>query len=647
MHYYEVLIADGHYHSSAPLTYSSEGKLEELSVVTVPLRNRNVTGFVIAEASSPPQFKVKDIKSVVSQKPLPYHCLELAHWLEKYYACTLAEALRQFAPSRPSVRRSKKTVQTLEPEDAGPTKSEPLTNEQRQALRSIESSPSTTLLLHGETGSGKTRLYMELAKRTLSAGKSVILLTPEISLTSQLLMNTRRYLKGPVYVLHSQLGDAERKKIWFEILEAKGPITIIGPRSALFTPVNSLGLIVLDEAHEPAYKQDQNPYYHAARVASQLGSITGAKVVLGTATPTIADYYLASQRSAVIRMSRRAITSESTVATTIVDLKDRSIFSKNNHLSNILIDEINATLKDKKQVIIYLNRRGSARMILCTVCSWQFQCPNCDISLVYHSDQHLARCHICGYKKSPPVACPKCNNPEIIYRSIGTKSLFDEVVKLFPEAVVRRFDSDNITGEHLHDQYDNLLKGKVDILVGTQLLAKGLDLPRLGLVGVVSAEASLSLPDYTAEERSFQLLYQIIGRVGRGHGDGKVIVQSYDPQNLVIKSALSRDWQTFYKHSLVERRQFRFPPFSYLLQLTCRRATVAGAQKAADRLKHQLRTMGFAAEIIGPSPSFYARRGKYHYYQLVVKAKDRGILVKMAAATPADWQVNLDPVDLL
>jgi primosomal protein N' (replication factor Y) len=648
MHYYEVLIADGHYHSQAPLTYSSEDALPVLSVVTVPLRQRNVTGFIVSEADDPPQFKVKPIKTVVSTKPLPRHCLQLAQWLQAYYSSTLADALRQFAPSKPTVRRSKKLLQVLEPQDSGAQRSEPLTEEQQLAIKAIDESASTTILLHGETGSGKTRVYLELAQKTLANGKSVVLLTPEISLTSQLLINVRRSIKkNRIFVLHSQLNDAQRKKIWFEILEANQPVVVIGARSALFTPINTLGLIVLDEAHEPAYKQDQSPYYHAARVASQLGVLTGAKVVLGTATPSIADYYLAEQRSAIVRMTKRAIESSSQVETQLIDLKDRSLFSRNPYLSNILIDAINTAVSAKKQIIIYLNRRGSARMILCTKCSWHFLCPNCDVSLVYHGDEHLARCHICGYKKSPPVACPKCNNPEIIYRTIGTKTLADEVAKLFPSAAVQRFDSDNAAGEQLHDTYHNLLAGKVDILVGTQLLAKGLDLPRLGLVGVVSAETSLALPDYTAEERAFQLLYQISGRVGRGHGDGRVIVQSYDPSNIVIRSALERNWRAFYEHSVVERRQYRFPPFSYLLQLTCKRATLGGAQKASERLKKHLLALGLPVEIIGPTPSFYARKGKYYYYQLVVKSKDRKSLIKIASAVPADWQVNLDPANLL
>ncbi|HEU5004932.1 MAG TPA: primosomal protein N' [Candidatus Saccharimonadales bacterium] len=646
MHYYEVLIADGHYHSNAPLTYSSDDALPLLSVVTVPLRQRNVTGFIVSEPTTPPQFKVKPIKSVLSEQPLPYHCLQLAEWIKDYYHSTLAEALRQFAPSKPTIRRSKKEPTVLEPQDSGAAEP-PLTAEQKKALDFIKDLASTTVLLHGETGSGKTRVYLELAKKTLSSGKSAILLTPEISLTSQLLLNVRRQIKSPVFVLHSQLSDAERKRIWFEILEATEPIVVIGPRSALFTPVNSIGLIVLDETHEPAYKQDQSPYYHAARVASQLASLTEAKVILGSATPSVADYYLAQQKQAIVRMKQPAIQSETSVLTEIVDLKERSNFGRSSYLSNKLLDAIKTTLSAKKQIIIYLNRRGSARAILCNACGWQFYCPNCDVPLVYHGDDHLARCHICGFKKSPPVACPKCNNPEIIYHTMGTKALVDEVARLFPEAFVRRFDSDNIAGEQLHDVYDELRSGKVDILVGTQLLAKGLDLPSLGLVGIVNAEASLGLPDYTAEERAFQLLYQIIGRVGRGHGEGRVVVQSYDPQNIVVSSALKRDWEAFYERSIVERRQFKFPPFCYLLQLTCKRATDSGGQKASFRLQKQIAELKLPVEIIGPTPSFYARRGKYFYYQLVVKSKDRNHLLRIAEMVPSDWQINLDPTDLL
>ncbi|HET6863912.1 MAG TPA: primosomal protein N' [Candidatus Saccharimonadales bacterium] len=645
MFYYEVLVADSKYRSSAPLTYSSKDSMVPMSVVTVPLRSRAVTGFVLNEVGRP-GFAVKEIKSMLSDNPLPYHCLQLAQWIADYYAAPLSEALRLFAPSRPAIRQIKAEAQPI-PQVQMEMKTA-LTAEQKRAVKEIKDNPSTTVLLHGETGSGKTRVYLELARESLKNGKSVILLTPEISLTAQLEASAAAYLDQAPYVLHSNLSAAKRKQIWLKLLQADKPQVVIGPRSALFVPLPSLGLIVADEAHEAAYKQEQTPRYNALRAASQLGTLTGAKVIYGTATPLITDYYLADQRQAIVRMTKQALSGGlPEVDTEIIDLTDRSNFGPNRYLSKKLLDDISTTLSAKKQVMLYLNRRGSARIILCKNCGWQDLCPNCDVSLVYHADDHLAKCHICGFSHTPPVACPNCGNPDIIYKSIGTKALADQVEKHFPEKIVGRFDSDNVAGEQLNEVYDKLLAGHVDILVGTQLLAKGLDLPRLGLVGIVSAESSLTLPDYTAEERTFQLLYQVMGRVGRGHSKGKVIIQTYEPDSPVIKTAVERDYKTFYKRILAERRAFRFPPFSYLMKLSVRRATINGAQTASERLKDELTAAALPVEIIGPTPAFYGRRGKYYYYQLVAKSKDRDHLQELAKLVPQDWQIDLDPADLL
>jgi primosomal protein N' (replication factor Y) len=648
MRYYEVLIASGNYHANGPLTYSSEEPIAVSSIVTVPLRARMVTGFITAEVS-PPTFATKPIKTVLSQKPLPAHCVELARWLSDYYAASLGEALRQFAPSKPTLRRKAESSEILpEPEPQQLGFEMPLTSDQKKAIDSINKNPSTTILLHGHTGTGKTRVYLELARKTIESGKSVVILTPEIALTSQLTAGVEQFLDRKVFILHSRLSQAERKKIWLAILEAEKPVVVVGPRSALFSPIHNLGLVVLDEAHEPAYKQEQSPRYHAVRVASQLGLLSGAKVILGTATPSIADYYLAHSHGAIISMTQPAIAGEfNEVKSEVIDLKERQNFTINPYLSNQLIDAIKTTVSAKKQVMIYLNRRGSARLILCKVCGWQLLCPNCDIPLTYHGDSHSAQCHICGFSKSPPSACPNCGSPDIIYKSIGTKALADMAAKLFPSANVQRFDSDNVAGEHLNEVYAKIRSGGIDILVGTQLLAKGLDLPRLGLVGIISAETSLALPDFSSEERSFQLLYQVIGRVGRGHSKGEIVVQSYDPKSLVVRSAINRDYKSFYEDALLERQKFRFPPFSYLMQLTCRRATLKGVEQASTRLVEELSALGLPVEIIGPAPSFYARRGKYYYWQIVIKSKNREHLLAIAKAVPQDWTINLDPANLL
>jgi primosomal protein N' (replication factor Y) len=646
MRYYEVLIADSHYRGDTPLTYSYDGDLPVLCAVTVPLRARMVTGFVVREVAKP-SFSAKPIRALMSYKPLPSHCLEIAKWVSDYYICSLGEAMRQFAPSKPSIRKSEKNEAELELEPSQLELESPLTKEQVNALEAISNHKSTTVLLHGYTGTGKTRVYLELAQKTLSYGKSVMLLTPEIALTPQLANAAKKSLGNTVVVLHSQLSLAERKKIWLSVLESSEPVVIVGPRSALFSPVQNLGLIVLDESHEPAYKQDQSPRYQAVRVASQIGKLTGAKVVLGSATPALTDYYLADQHKAIVNMKERAIAGSDEISTQVIDLKDRTNFSASRYLSKQLIESIKQNLNAKKQVMVYLNRRGSARIVLCNKCGWQLLCPNCDIPLVYHGDSHLVRCHICGHNEAPPTKCPECQNPDIIYTSIGTKALIDEVTRLFPGRKIQRFDSDNATGERLHELYDKLHSGEVDILVGTQLLAKGLDLPRLGLVGIISAETSLSLPDFSSEERAFQLLYQVIGRVGRGHSKGEVILQSYEPDSMVVRAALGRSWIEFYDYALKERQQFKFPPFSYLMQLTCKRATLKGAEQASKKLKTDLAAQKLQVEIIGPSPSFYSRRGKYYYWQLVLKSKDHRHLVELAKIVPQDWSVNIDPINLL
>jgi primosomal protein N' (replication factor Y) len=606
-----------------------------------------VTGFVLGEVKKP-GFATKSIKTLLSEQPLPKHCLELAGWLEEYYVCTPSEAMRQFAPSKPTIRKISvdEVAAVAEPQQLEMDK--PLTADQKKALSFIRKNPNTTSLLHGNTGTGKTRVYLELAQETLKAGKSVILLTPEIALTSQLAAAVEQQLPSPTYVLHSQLTASQRKKIWLAILESSEPTVIIGPRSALFSPVKDLGLIVIDEAHEPAYKQESSPRYHAVRVASQLGNLTGAEVLLGTATPLVTDYYLAKQHGSITRMTQMAISDiTSVVKTEIVDLKDHASFSRNPFLSNQLIDAITTTLSSNKQVMLYLNRRGTARLILCKICGWQLLCPNCDIPLVYHGDHHEVRCHTCGYNAVPPVACANCGNPDIIYRSMGTKALLENAAKLFPQFRIARFDSDNLVGERVHETYSKLKTGEIDILVGTQLLAKGFDLPKLGLVGVISADGSMGLPDYSSEERTFQLLYQVIGRVGRGHGKGRVVVQTYEPDSAVLRAAINRDYISFYEYLIKERQAFRFPPFAYLLQLTCRRASAASAQKAAENLKVKLSALGLPVEIIGPTPAFYARRGDSYSYQLVAKSKSRDHLVTLARAAPADWTTNLDPADLL
>lgn len=648
MYYYEVIIADSRYRSGELLTYSSDTPLRLRGVVTVSLRNRPVTGF-IARKVNKPGFDVKAVKNVLSQTPIPRHCLDLAGWISDYYAVSLGESLRLFAPTKPAIRSPKDTISLPHKDQSSQLELDaPLTASQKKALAQINSSRTNTVLLHGDTGSGKTRLYLELAAACLSEGRSVIILTPEIALTSQLKAAVIKKLHHQPIVLHSQLTTSERKKIWLKILESTEPLIIIGPRSALFSPVSKLGLIILDEAHEPAYKQEQNPRYQTVRVASQLANLVSSKVILGSATPSVTDYFIASQRGSVVEMTHQAVTGErADIKSELVDIKNRDNFRTNPYLSEQLLKAVRSALDDKKQSLIYFNRRGTARLMMCNTCGWQLLCRNCDVPLAYHADSHTALCHICGYKESPPSACRKCGAPDVIYKSIGTKALTEMTAKIFPDAIVKRFDGDNLSGERIEELYPQLAAGKIDIIIGTQLLAKGFDLPRLGVVGIIAAETSLVLPDFTAEERTFQLLYQVIGRVGRGHGKSQVVIQAYEPDSPLLAAAIGRDFGSFYQQILSERRQFKFPPYSYLAKLICRRKTLKGAQTAASQLKRTLSSEGLPVEIIGPAPSFYEKRGSYYYWQLVLKSKDRTHLLALAEKVPAGWNIDLDPVNLL
>lgn len=644
MPYFQVLVSSPQFHGKEPLTYSYETSLVAGTVVEVALRNRLVAGFVVKEVSKP-AFTTKPITKVIVDTPLPTPLLSLVDWLGDYYPAPLGTLAQMILPG--SLLR-KKAVSALAATPADKLVTPPtLTKQQAAAVATINGGGSS-FLVHGDTGTGKTRLYIELARQALEAGQSALLLTPEIGLTSQLENRVRQALPFPVITVHSQLTPAERRTVWLQILEATGPVVVIGPRSALFMPLKNLGVIVVDEAHDHAYKQESAPRYQALRVAAQLATLHHGKLVMGTATPLINEYALAeSKKIPIIRLTEKPAGEHINREIAVVDLKDREQFGSHPYLSTQLLDLVKATLAKKEQVLILLNRRGTARLVLCQNCGWQALCPNCDLPLTYHGDHHILRCHTCGHQESVPSSCPTCQSTNIIFRGLGTKSLTAEVQRAFPQAKVQRFDTDNRKADRLEQHYSRIEAGDVDILVGTQLLAKGLDLPRLTVVGVIAADTSLYLPDYTAEEQTYQLLTQVIGRVGRGHRPGHVIIQSYSPGNPAIQTAINQNWQEFYQNQLTERRSFGFPPFYHTLKLSCVRATNNSAKKAAEDLKSQLQQSGLRIELVGPAPSFYEKVGGKFQWQLLVKAKSRAELLKVIQQLPANWTHDIDPLNLL
>lgn len=640
MHYYEVWVRSNRYHGNEALTYQSLQSFAIGQLVHVPLQQQTVTGFIVKRVPKP-TFTTKPITRVIDLPPLPKELLLLGDWLRSYYPAPLGIVGQQLVPAITKLT-------TLTPPSGLPkpnTNTLPALTTQQQAAYEHITQPDT-YIMHGTTGSGKTRLYIELATRTILEGRSAIVLTPEISLTSQLTERFKAVFGERVVLLHSQLTTVERRDAWQRIALSGEPLVVIGPRSALFSPLQSIGLIILDESHEPAYKQEQAPHYHAAKVAAKLRELHNAILVLGSATPNISDYFVATERrKPILTMNSLAIDSEQPVEMNIIDLKDRDQFPRSNYLSQPLIEAIHRAIGRGEQALLYLNRRGTARVVLCESCGWQALCPHCDVPLTYHGDVHELRCHVCNFHQSPPTACPDCKKPAIVYKTIGTKAVVTEVQKLFPQARIQRFDTDNTKAERFEQHYKAITNGEIDILIGTQLLAKGLDLPRLSVLGVLMADTSLQLPDFTASERTYQLLNQVVGRIGRGHRAGQAFIQTYQPQNPVVLNAVHNEWEAFYERELSERRTYKFPPYYHLLKVTVRRASARAAAKAADSFASSLSVTDILIE--GPAPSIHEKIGGKYQYQLVIKATKRSKLLEVIQQLPANWSYDIDPIDLL
>jgi len=649
--YFEIIPASNTFHGQKALIYSSSVDFMVGQIVKIQLRNVSVLGFVVKKTAKP-TFTTKNLDALASHYVLPTASLELFKWMQDYYPAPVGLIAQHFLP-RTLLSESRSTPglnDQISPRTITPELPK-LTNEQTTALTSILNGPKKSFLLHGETGSGKTRIYIELVGTALAKGKSAIILTPEISLTPQLVTQLKDVFGDRVLICHSRITERERRLLWEKVLKDRNtPYVIVGARSALFIPVANLGLVVVDEFHESAYKQESSPHYHALRLAGKLSQSTGSLFVFGSATPTVSEYFFAKQKDiSILRMKSKAIVDNggSSIDIHVVDIAASEEKTSVPLLTRSLVKHIKISLAAEEQTILFLNKRGSARTVVCQSCGWNAHCKNCDLPLTYHQDAHQLRCHTCGYKMSSPGNCPTCSSPEIIYKSPGTKSLAAAISRMFPDAVVARFDKDNSKPERLESRHTEVQTGAIDILVGTQTLAKGHDLPKLGLVGIIQAETGLEFPDYTSEERSYQLLRQLFGRVGRGHRPGRVIVQTFHKDSMAIKAATEGSWEDFYARQLAHRSQFGFPPYYHLLKIELSRASSASAQDASQKLYSSLTENFNQIELLGPAPSFIEKKGNKWHWQIVVKAKKRSILTDIARFVPSTCTVDIDPVNLL
>ena len=646
MKYYEVAPTRIVRANQATFTYESETPLQVGALVTISIGRQSSAGVVVSE-STKPKYDTKPIGDLIEDLPLPQSLIGLSLWLAEYYRTPLATVLQTVLPRGLTTKR--RAQERLEKTSLRDRTQIVLNKEQTQAVTSIMGQATGTVLLQGVTGSGKTEVYKELARRTIASGRSVIVLVPEISLTSQIIDEFTHDFPSLI-VTHSHMTEATRHLAWKQALESTQPVVIIGPRSALFMPVPHLGAIIVDEAHEPSYKQEQAPRYSALRAASVLGKLCEARVIFGSATPLIADRYLAeANNSLIVRLDTSARSNRKASHVELIDMTKRENFKKHRFLSNKLLEAIEQNIATGRQTLIFHNRRGSASTTLCESCGWSAQCPKCFVPLVLHADTYTMSCHICDTKQKVPTVCPVCQSADIIHKGIGTKLIESELNRLFPKAIIARFDGDNANADTVNERYKELYSGEINIAIGTQVVAKGLDLPKLHTVGVVQADSGLALPDFTAAERAFQLLAQVVGRVGRDERETQTIVQSYQPTHPVVQFGLKQDYEGFYQYALAERQKAGFPPFRFLLQLTDVYKTEASAVKAAKELSATLKaTVAPEIEVLGPTPAFYERQHDTYRWQLVLKSTRREALADVIKHVPAThWQYDLDPSSLL
>ncbi|MBR0460686.1 primosomal protein N' [Candidatus Saccharibacteria bacterium] len=650
--FYEVIPLKLFRSGAGVLTYSYDTSLSIGAIVTIPLGRTTTTGIVVKKVTSV-DFPTKPITKVLYDTPLPSHLIKSLFWLSNYYLVPLPNIAKLILP----VGINKTRRKSLKPAPNSPKLPKApkiaLNPAQKTALQGLESASSRTKLLHGITGSGKTNIYLKMASTALSEGNSVVLLVPEIALTSQLVQIFETTFPGRTIIIHSRQTEAERHQVWEQCLQATTPVVVIGPRSALFTPLSNLGLIIIDEAHDSSYFQENTPRYSTLRLASFMANHLKTPCILGTATPLATDYHLAKVHHSLVTLNEKAKpTTPPDIS--VIDLKSRANFTKNRYFSDQLLSQIKQNLGEHHQTLIFHNRRGSAPLTICENCGYEALCPNCYLPLTLHANDYTLRCHICNHHIPVPVNCPNCQHPGLIHKGFGTKLLENELRRLFPDARIARFDADNTKATSLDALYDEVKSGRIDIIVGTQIIAKGLDLPRLATVGVVQADAGLSLPDYSAPERTFQLLTQVIGRVGRGHLDHtSVIIQTFHPDSPVITAAIHADYPSFASYTLSIRRQQHFPPFAYLARISVTYKTERTTLSKIRALYRELSAISAASNakflISPPTPAFHERTARGYTWQLTLRTHSRTqllALLKPIADRP-NTTITLDPPSLL
>ncbi|WP_413569081.1 primosomal protein N' [Bdellovibrio sp. HCB117] len=661
------------------LTYSFAHPLKRGQLVNVPLGRRKVKGLVLGPTDKVPDFEIKSIDSIDEEySPLPEAFMKWLEWLAQYYIHPIGQVAQS---AFPPLKKTDKQRQSKRPPVIPKLESDTnlnLTEEQSACFESISQHHNfSTHLLFGVTGSGKTEVYLRLLEKVLSEGKRGLVLVPEISLTPQLIQRFARRFGDKIAALHSQLTDRERTNQWWDIVEGRKSI-LIGARSALFCPIEDLGLIIVDEEHEPSFKQDEKLKYNGRDAAVMMGKMMNCPVVLGSATPSLETWKNAVDGKYHLHTLRHRVANRALPEIEVIDLRkqkddseeQKKIVEKYSHLpfwlSPKLYDRMHEVLDRGDQAALFLNRRGIAQMVVCPACGHTRECPNCDISLTLHAHSHLI-CHYCDYHENFKTKCPDCKEGQLEAIGLGTELVETDLARLFPGKTIARADRDEIQSRaDLEDLVQKMESGEIDILVGTQMIAKGLDFPKLKLVGLVLADVGFNLPDFRATERSFQLITQMSGRAGRhvqeGEAPGMVIIQTFNAEHDSITFARNHDFEGFAKHELEIRGQLSYPPVGRLVSFRIQGTHLGKVEDTAGLLARRAHALKAqfpqynSIEILGPAEAPLSKlRGQFRFHLLIKTTQ-------VAAANPFSRQllgdqewipsgikilIDIDPMSLL
>lgn len=628
--------------------------------IEVLFGNRKLTGIVIGISGQKPSHctvedeKIRTSIRYIDKEPILNNELyDLAKWISSYYIANIGEVVFTMLPS--GRRETNAGAGFSFEEEAETFQKKVLSAEQKEAVNGILSKENSSFLhyLYGITGSGKTEVFLSAAESVLGKGGGVIYLVPEIGLTPQVVEAVVSRFGNTAAVLHSALTPSQRLSEWNRILRKEARI-VVGARSAIFAPVPALGLIIIDEEHDPSYKSGSSPRYHARQVAMYRASKLKIPLVMGSATPSVEAWFSVKNKSIACHSLTQRLAGGASPKIESVNL---SLAPTGTCLSKTLLEEMQLTLNQHKQIILFLNRRGFSHFFRCNTCGFELKCKNCSVSLTFHKKENRLRCHYCGYSQQPPSLCPKCGSLDIGYFGFGTEYIEAQVKSQFPSANIIRIDTDSLThrGE-LQDKLNSFRNGDYDIMLGTQMVAKGLNFPRLQLVGVILADTSLHLPDFRASERTFSLITQVAGRAGRFFPDGKVIVQSYSPDREPIAFAISAQIDDFYKNEIAQREVLGFPPFSRMLRLVFRSPLQKAAKDASNGAAKILGTIKEkGVEILGPAECPLEMIGANYRYQILLRAEKVSPLQKMVHALIYEFtqpknvyiEVDVDPVNML